>query len=358
MNRPLNRFCWVALFCFWKWTNADASRLRSIHMLYFVYKSVTIIYGGGWVESKKNSSLMGYMLVFTSGFLWGLGGYFVTRMSAVGATSLITAFSGHFFAILPLLIILLVTKGVEGLKISKKGLFYSILLGALTKGVFKLAGDTAITMIGVATSSILMYLAPFFAAIMSVIFFKEKLRKHQIFSLGLNLLGCVLMVTGGNFSGLSISGIGLALGILAGFLYALNTILGKVAASGDDPLTMTFYMLVFSMLTMAIFAKPWEHVDLFMNSTFLFWAIISSMCTGLFANIFFLRGLSLDVDASKVTIITSVEVIVATLSGVFLLSEQINFAGFIGILFMIASIVGMNIELPLKTIKVPETDTI
>lgn len=310
------------------------------------------------MESKDNS-LLGYTLVFSSGFLWGLGGYFVTRMSAVGATSLITAFSGHFFAVLPLLIILLVTKGIDGLKISKKGLLYSILLGALTKGVFKLASDTSITMIGVATSSILMYLAPFFAAVMSVIFFKEKLRGYQIGALGLNLLGCTLMVTGGNFSELSISGVGLALGVVAGFLYALNTVLGKVAASGDDPLTMTFYMILFSMLTMGIFARPWEHVGLFMNSTFLFWAIISSMCTGLFANIFFLRGLSMNVEASKVTIITSVEVIVATLTGIFLLNEPINFAGFIGILFMIASIIGMNIELPLKKkVEVPTTENI
>lgn len=307
---------------------------------------------------EKKDSLQGYILVFTSGVLWGLGGYFVTRMSQVGATSLITAFTGHFFAVLPLLILLVSTKGIEGLKISKKGLFYSIILGALTKGVFRLAADTAITMIGVATASILMYLAPFFAAVMSVIFFKEKLRGYQIFSLALNLIGCALMVTGGNFSELSISGLGLALGALAGFLYALNTVLGKVAASGDDPLTMTFYMILFSMITMGIFAQPWEHLALFTNGTFLFWAIVNSMATGLIANIFFLRGLSMNVDASKVTIITSVEVIVATLSGVLLLNEQINFAGFIGIIFMVASIVGMNIDLPLKTAKVSSAETL
>ena len=307
---------------------------------------------------EKKNSLQGYILVFTSGVLWGLGGYFVTRMSLVGATSLMRAFTGHFFAVIPLLILLVSTKGIEGLKISKKGLFYSIILGALTKGVFKLAADTAITMIGVATASILMYLAPFFAAVMSVIFFKEKLRGYQIFSLALNLIGCALMVTGGNFSELSISGLGLALGALAGFLYALNTVLGKVAASGDDPLTMTFYMILFSMITMGIFAQPWEHLALFTNGTFLFWAIVNSMATGLIANIFFLRGLSMNVDASKVTIITSVEVIVATLSGVLLLNEQINFAGFIGIIFMVASIVGMNIDLPLKTAKVSSAETL
>jgi len=46
----------------------------------------------------------------------------------------------------------------------------------------------------------------------------------------------------GNFAELNISGLGLALGVLSGFLYALTTIIGKVATGGDDPETMTLYM--------------------------------------------------------------------------------------------------------------------
>ena len=42
------------------------------------------------------------------------------------------------------------------------------------------------------------------------------------------------------------------IGVIAGFLYALNTILGKIATGGDDPETMTFYMLLFSSITMGI----------------------------------------------------------------------------------------------------------
>ena len=157
---------------------------------------------------------------------------------------------------------------------------------------------------------------------MSMIFFKEKLRGHQHLAVLLNLVGCVLMVTGGNFSELNISGLGLTLGATAGFLYGLNTILGKVATSGDDSETMTFYMLLFSAITMAIFAKPWQHLDLFTNSSFLFWTILNSVLTGLMANLLYLKGLSMNVEASKATIITSGEVVVATLSGVLLLKAQ------------------------------------
>jgi len=307
---------------------------------------------------EKKSSPKGYYLIFMSGILWGLGGYFVTQMNNMGVSSLMTAFPGHFLALLPLLLYLVVKKGVNGLKISRKGLFYSVLLGALTKGIFKLANDTAVTLVGVATSSILMYLAPVFVAMMSIVFFKEKLRGYQYVALLLNLVGCILMVTGGNFTELNISGLGLTLGVLSGFLYALTTIIGKVATSGDDPETMTFYMLLFSAITMGIFAKPWQHLELFTNSTFMFWAILNSMATGLMANLLYLKGLSMNVEASKATIVTSVEVVIATLSGVLLLSEEINLVGFLGIGIMLLSIVLMNINIQKKPNEITENEVI
>lgn len=154
---------------------------------------------------------------------------------------------------------------------------------------------------------------------------------------------------GGYFTELNISGLGLTLGVISGFLYGLSTIIGKLATSGDDPETMTFYMLLFSSMATSMFAKPWQHLDLFTISTFLFWAIVNSMCTGLIANLLYSKGLAKNVDASKATIIASTEVIIATLSGVFLLSEKINFIGYFGIVIMLISIVLMNITIPIKS---------
>ena len=82
---------------------------------------------------EKWRNLKGYLFVAVAGILWGVGGFFVTKMSDNGASSLMTAFAGHILAVIPLLLYLLAKKGIEGLKISKKGLLYSILLGVLTK---------------------------------------------------------------------------------------------------------------------------------------------------------------------------------------------------------------------------------
>lgn len=301
-----------------------------------------------WLKRNPRRYLQGYLFVFVAGTLWGIGGFFVTKMSDMGASSLMTVFTGHFLALPPLLLYILAKKGTAGLKISKKGLLYSILLGVLTKGIFKLSLDTSMTLVGVATSTILMYLAPVWTAIMAMIFFKEKLRGYQKFALVLNLIGCVLMVTGGNFTKLNISGLGLALGLAAGFLYGLSTILGKVGTSEDDSMTMAFYMFLFSSITTAIFAKPWEHIGLFSKGKFLLWALAGAGLSGTLANVLFFKGLSMGIDASKATIVASIEVVVATVAGVFLLNEQINLVGYIGIVIMLASIVLMNINVPIS----------
>jgi hypothetical protein len=56
--------------------------------------------------SKKNDSATDTIGsgVF-AGVLWGTEGFFVSKMGAMGATPFITGFSGHFFALLPLLIL-------------------------------------------------------------------------------------------------------------------------------------------------------------------------------------------------------------------------------------------------------------
>lgn len=90
-------------------------------------------------------------------------------MGAMGATPFITGFSGHFFALLPLLIFILVTKGKDGLKILKRGLIFAIILGIFTKAFFKMAYNSAIKYAGVTTSAVLVTTSTIWVAIMSAI---------------------------------------------------------------------------------------------------------------------------------------------------------------------------------------------
>lgn len=295
---------------------------------------------------NKNSSLFAYLLIFIAGSLWGTGGFFITQMTNLGASSYMTGFTAHLFALLPLLLVILFTQGVEGLKISKRGLIFAILMGILTKGFFKMSYDTTVSQLGVSTGAVLLYTSPVFVAIMSTIFYKEKLRVNNYIALALNLIGVFLMVTLGNFSSLNIAPLGILIGLLAAFLHASNTIMAKGATTEDNPITTTFYMLIFSTITQTFAAQPWTaaNMDLFTNPEFLTWAILNAVITGAICNLFYIKALSAPIDASKAPVISSVEVIVATLMGVIVFKESMNIIGVIGIVMMLVSIVLMNMS--------------
>lgn len=296
---------------------------------------------------------LGYILIFMTGIIWGAGGFFILNLRRFGAEPSLIAFSNHFMALFPMAIFLVIKKGWRGLLLSRKGFIYSIFLGIFTKGILKLANDVAVTLVGAGTTTILVYTAPVFAAILSILIFKDRIRVHQKIALFLNLLACILMITGGNFKSLRISGLGLLLGILAAFLYACSTVLGKIATSGDDPITMSFYMLFFSALTLLFFAQPWKHMEMILQPQFLLWAGGNALLNGMLGNIFFLKGISLGVDTSKVTIIASVEVIVSISISVLLLDEHINYVSIFGVFLLLFSIVLMNTKFQ-EVVKVEE----
>lgn len=298
------------------------------------------------MDKKQSSAKLGYLLIFLAGVGWGTGGVWITQMGRLGASSLMTGFTGHLFALPMLAIAILLTLGKSGFKISKRGLLFSIIMGVVTKGFFKMAYDTTISTIGVSTGAVLLYTAPVFVAILSMLVFREKLYKNNYIALGMNLVGVFLMVTLGNFSSLNIAPLGLLLGLISAFLHASNTIMAKISGSADDSLTMAFYVLVFSTITQGIFAQPWTDTNmaLLTSGSFLFWAIINALITGALANLFYLKGLSTNIDASKAPIISSVEVIVASLMGVILFGEGMNWVGLLGIGLMLGSIYLMNMK--------------
>lgn len=298
------------------------------------------------MDKKQSSAKLGYLLIFLAGAGWGTGGVWITQMGRLGASSLMTGFTGHLFALPMLAIAILLTLGKSGFKISKRGLLFSIIMGVVTKGFFKMAYDTTISTIGVSTGAVLLYTAPVFVAILSMLVFREKLYRNNYIALSMNLIGVFLMVTLGNFSSLNIAPLGLLLGLISAFLHASNTIMAKISGSADDSLTMAFYVLVFSTISQGIFAQPWTDTNmaLLTSGSFLFWAIINALITGALANLFYLKGLSTNIDASKAPIISSVEVIVASLMGVILFGEGMNWVGLLGIGLMLGSIYLMNMK--------------
>jgi drug/metabolite transporter (DMT)-like permease len=265
-------------------------------------------------------------------------------MSSVGADTSLTAFMRLFMGFL-ILIPIMLHKGVSMFKIDRKGLFQCLLLGILSQALFNYCYIISIGSVGVATASILLYTAPVFVCIMSRIFFKESIGKIKVFALIINITGCFLMVTGGNLSSLQLSVAGVFFGVAAGFLYSLVTIIGKIASGDIHPFTLVFYSFFFGWLAIGIFTSPWSSIKALSGLKFWVYALGYGLIPTVGSYILYMGGLRKKLEISKVPVIASVEVVVATLIGVTVYRESLNYINVFGIIILLLSIAIMNMKL-------------
>lgn len=293
------------------------------------------------------SKTKGYIYIFTAGCLWGFIGLFVNLLTACGAESGTTAFIRMFSGMLLMIPLILSSGGPALFKIDKKGLLICLILGVFGQAAFNYSYTWAIRLVGVATGSVLLYTAPIFVCIMSWIIFKEAMGKQKFIALGINIIGCILTVTGGQFDALTFSVIGVGAGVMAGFLYALVTIMGTLGKNYNS-LTITFYSFSFGALTLALIVNPWQNMADCMSVPF----ILSSIGYGLVPTVgsyfFYMHGLTADLEISKVPIVASVETVVAAIIGIVLYQESAGLGKILGIALVLASIAVMNLRFTTK----------
>ncbi|MEA4987132.1 MAG: DMT family transporter [Anaerovorax sp.] len=292
---------------------------------------------------QKEKSI-GYGMIFISGSLWGTIGLFVNLFNGLGAGSSLIAFLRLFIGFLLLVpIMYIMGGGRKFFLINKKSLLFCFLSGVFSQAGFNLCYTEAVGNVGVATASVLLYTAPIFVCIMSWIFFKETIGWKKLAALAVNIVGCTLTVTGGNFSTVQFSVYGVLIGIAAGFLYGLMTILSKKISGDCPPMTIVFYSFLFGWLTMGIFSHPWESIGAIISWKFIIISIAYGIIPTAGAYLLYMKGLSKGLEASKVPIIASVETVVAALIGFLIFREAVGIIKILGIACVLSSIIIMNI---------------
>ena len=294
---------------------------------------------------KDSNATTGYILVLCAGILWGSIGFFVRKLNGLGVDTELTAFMRIFCAwiiLIPLLMGMSLKSGRNYFKISKKGLLQCFIMGLVTQAFFNLSYSGCINSVGVAMGSVLLYTAPIFVSILSRLLFKEEINARKGISLVINLLGCFIMVTGGDLSVLKVSGIGILLGIGAGFFYAMVTILGKFTSDEVDPFTMVFYNFLFGWISLALISNPIPKIAAVSDLHFWLLAFGYGLIPTVGSYLFYMNGISHDVELSRVPIIASVEPIIATIIGLLVFGENITLVNALGLVTVLFSIVLMN----------------
>ena len=288
----------------------------------------------------KSSEYKSYIKIFITGCLWGTIGIFVKLMEAQGSTSSYTSFLRLLFGSGLLAIMTMLIDGPKALRFGRRALLSCALLGIICQGMFNILYVKSISMNGMSIGSVLLYTAPIFTCISSMIVLKEKLDLLKWLALMVNVAGCALTATGGDFSAASLAPLGLLIGVGAGFTYGMTAVIGKLAMKEEATSSaVATYNLFFGCLFIAIVRRPWMTVEEPFNPRLLLYGLLFGLIATALANIIYFSGLSKITEPSKVPVIASIELVVATFIGVFVFSENMTAIKIIGVLLVLLSIV-------------------
>ena len=198
--------------------------------------------------------------------------------------------------------------------------------------------NTSIKLNGMAIACVLMYTAPVFTALASRLIFHERITGRKIFALAVNIVGCILTVTGGNISGdINFSLLGLVAGIGTGFCYGMAAIIGKAAGDKTDATLFNTYSYLFATIFLIIFMRPSINLDAkILGTGFLYGLIPTSL-----AYVVYYNGLRRISDSSRVPVIASIEPVTAVLIGMLVYGEELGVMNFAGVAIVLASILIM-----------------
>ena len=240
-----------------------------------------------------DSEYKGFIRIFFTGCLWGTIGLFVKSMEANGSTSSYTSFLRLFFGFILLALMTLIIDGPKAFCIGRRTLLSCVLLGVICQGTFNILYSTSISMNGMSVGSVLLYTAPIFTCITSMFLFKEKLNLLKWAGLLINVIGCALTATGGDFSAASLAPLGLLIGVGAGFTYAMTAVIGKIAMQEEtSPLAVAAYNLFFGCLFIALVRRPWMTVDAPFKTRLLLYGLLFGLIATALAYSIYFSGLS------------------------------------------------------------------
>ncbi|MEC5426036.1 EamA family transporter [Virgibacillus sp. C22-A2] len=283
-----------------------------------------------------------FLYIIIGAALWGTIGWYVKNLYEFGFTAMeVVTLRAWSSAILLVAYLLIVSPKKLKLK-ARSDIKYFLGTGILSIIFFNYCLFTAIELSTIPVATALLYTAPAFVTIISFFLFKEPLTRIKVISLFVTLLGTCLVVgiVPLNLQALQISSI--LFGIGSGIGYALYSIFSKFALKKYTSLSITTYTFIVAAVALVPFFPYQEKSYLLLDPTVLLFAFGLGFLPTAFAYIVYTYGLN-QTEASKASILSTIEPVVATLIGVFIFHEAFSFVQILGMGFIIGAVILMQV---------------
>jgi len=278
------------------------------------------------------SSFNGTFAIVLASFLWGTTGVAASFAPDISALA-IGAFSMGTGGVL------LAIKSRHQLLVDYKLLFTQpkvIILGATSVAIYPLAFYTSMRLTGVAVGTVVsIATAPFFAAILELALNKKKVSLWWVSSFIIGAVGIVLLTMGKEHDtqtaySTSLQSLGVLLGCIAGLTYASYSWAARqLIESGvqsQSSLSGLFGCAALLLLPSLYFTGD----NLFSSSTNILVSLYMATIPMFLGYLLFGFGLKF-INASKATLITLIEPLIATVLAVLIIGEKFRTVGWFGV---------------------------
>ncbi|QKY68895.1 DMT family transporter [Lentibacillus sp. CBA3610] len=279
-----------------------------------------------------------FFFIILGASLWGTIGWYVKNLYAYGFTPMeVVTLRVSSAAIL--IILFLFISSPKTLKLNAMtDLKYFIGTGVFSIVFFNFCMFTAIDLSTIPAATALLYTGPAFVTVLSFIFFQEPLTKPKITALIITLIGCALVVGLIPLDLNTFQLTSILFGLGSGFGYALYSIFSKFALNKYTSISITAYTFIVAAVALLPFFPYQEKLSLLAEPAVLFYAIGLGFLPTAFAYIIYTYGLN-QTEASKASILTTVEPIVAMLVGVFIFQEAFSEIQMLGMACIIGAVI-------------------
>lgn len=286
-----------------------------------------------WKDRFKGS-----LMVLGAATAWGLMGTLARHLFTAGEVGPL-----HLTAIRSTLAALFFLVGIliwdrHRLRLPRHDILEAALVGVAGLAMANFTYYYTISLTNVATAILLQYMAPILVAIASVMFLGERLTWMTLLALTMAVGGCFFMVKGYDPRLLRLNLPGLISGLCSACAFAAYILLTKRAVARIPSWTLLVYAYVFATLFWWVLTPPWVLIS--QGYSLRVWGLfflIASAGTVLPFTLFTV-GLTY-LPATQVSILSTMEPVVAAVAGLFLIGEMLDWPQVFGGALVVAGVV-------------------
>jgi drug/metabolite transporter (DMT)-like permease len=228
-----------------------------------------------------------------------------------------------------------------------------LLVYGFALSIFNMLWTVAVALDGAAVATVLVYNSPAFTALLTWRFFGERLSRAKIVAISLSLIGCVLVAGAYDLAVWRVNRLGIAAGLVAGFAFAVYSVMGKAAAQRNMPawstllyifLTATVFLLLYQVIPVLMPGSESSLNLLALGSSLSGWAVLLVLALGPTIGGYGLYTVSLAyLSASVANLIATLEPTMTAALAYFLLGETFTPPQIVGSVLVLLAVVILRV---------------